>query len=241
MPTCSLPLTGRLGNLLFQYAYLRAFCEQNGYDLCLPPWVGEQVFTIPEAVRREKADLVLNEDTHQRQSSLIYTHKQVRQWFQIKPEVLEQLRPVLKNRKPVLLDVRLGSDLIGAGLVSLGCVCYHDAALREGFKGEDIEWETDLNPTRLPYFQGDVWAAGLGTTWVSLPAFYKMMTAEVHFRANSTFSWWAATLGHARVYSPVIKGMQGGIASQYCSTFVEGNWPVMADNHPNTDLHLKEE
>jgi hypothetical protein len=62
----------------------------------------------------------------------------------------------------------------------------------------------------------------------------------VHFGANSTFSFWAATLGNAKVYSPVIRGVRGGKPDAYAE-FVEGNWPVMADNHPNTDLHLKEE
>lgn len=240
--TCFFNLVGRFGNLLFIYAHARAYCERNGYDLCLPPWVGERVFNIPLAVRPNgKPDMVMPEDMHQNQESLIYTRKQVRDWFQIKPEVLEMLKPVLENRKPVLLDVRLGQDLIGAGLVSLNCDCYLRAAERVGYDIlRDCEWELDTFPTRLGSFQGDVTASGLNTTWVSLPAFYKMMTAQVHFRANSTFSWWAATLGNAKVYAPVIRGMKGGVNGQFCSNFVHGNWPVMADNFPNTDLHLVE-
>lgn len=186
--------------------------------------------------------MVMPEEMHQDQASLIYTRKQVREWFQIKPHLLEILKPLLDNRKPVLLDVRLGHDLIGAGLVSLSCECYMRAAEREGYDIlNDCEWELDTFPTRLKDFQGDVTASGLNTTWVSLPAFYRMMTAQVHFRANSTFSFWAATLGNAKVYSPVIRGMKGGVAHQFCNEFVEGNWPVMANNHPNTDLHLKDE
>lgn len=242
--TCFFHLVGRFGNLLFIYAHARAYCERNGYDLCLPPWIGELIFTIPLAVRptgNKLADRVMPEDMHQRQDSLIYTRKKAREWFQIRPDVLEHLKPILANRKPVLLDVRQGNDYIGAGLVSLGSQCYLHAAEKRGYDSSQCEWELDTQPTRMKAFQGDVTAAGLGTTWVSLPAFYRMMTAQVHFRANSTFSWWAATLGNAKVFAPVIRGMKGGVPDQYCDNFVEGNWPVMANNHPNTDLHLREE
>lgn len=240
--TCYLPLIGRFGNILFQWAYLRAYCEQNGYEMCLEPNVVEQVFDVPAAVRPRKgtpADVVLAEDTRQRQECLIYTRKQVREWLRIKPSVLEMLKPA-RQGVPILLDQRAGNDYIGAGLVSLGTQCYLDALIKHGYLNHEFEWEIDTNPTRLPQFTGDVTAAGLGTTWVSLPAFYRMMTAQVHFRANSTFSWWAATLGNAKVYAPVIRGVRGGVPNAYAH-FVEGNWPVMADNAPNTDLHLKEE
>ncbi len=234
-------LIGRMGNLLFEYAYARAYCEQNGHTLCIPPWVGEQIFEIPHADRTpaNQCDRVI-EDTCQRQECLIYTRKQVKVWLRIKPSVLEMLKPVLENRKPVLLDVRMGSDYIGAGLVSLGMRCYVTAALDRGYSALDMEWEVDNPGTRLPAFTGDVTAAGLGTTWVSLPAFYRMMTAKVHFRANSTFSWWAATLGNAEVYSPVIRGMTGGVPDQYCGNWVQGNWPAPSANAPNTDLLLPE-
>lgn len=233
-------LIGRFGNLLFQYCYARAYCEQNGHTLCIPPWIGERIFEIPCADRTpaHQCDKVV-EDTCQRQECLIYTRQQVKEWLRIKPSVLEMLKPVLNNRKPVLLDQRAGSDYLGAGLVGLGAQCYLDAAKDRGYHFEECEWEIDTMPTRLPCFTGDVTAAGLGTTWVSLPAFYRMMTAQVHFRANSTFSWWAATLGNAKVFAPVIRGVRGGVPNAHAE-FVEGNWPVMADNSPNTDLHLPE-
>lgn len=239
--TCFFHLVGRFGNLLFIYAYARAYCEQNGCELCLPPWIGEQVFDIPLANRTPagRCDRVMPEDMHQNQDSLIYTRAQVRDWLKLKPAILERLSPVLSNRRPVLLDRRAGNDYLGAGLVSLGTQCYLEATKERGYSLEECEWEIDTSPTRLPAFAGDVTASGLNTTWVSLPAFYRMMTAKVHFRANSTFSWWAATLGDAKVYAPLIRGVRGGVPNAHAE-FVEGNWPVMADNAPNTDLHLVE-
>lgn len=239
--TCFLPLTGRFGNLLFQYCFLRAYCERNGLDVCLLPWVGEKVFDIPEAVRPNgKADVTLPEDTHQRQESLIFTRKQVREWLRIKPHVLEMLQPA-KCKEQVILNQRKAEDYIGAGLVTLSRESYRHAAMRYGYSLNDCGWETDTEPTHLEQFQGDWSASGFNTTWVGLPSFYRLMTAPVLFRANSTFSFWAATLSDGKVYSPVIKGIRGGVRDQYCDNFVVGNWPVMADNYPNTDLHLKDE
>lgn len=234
-------MVGRLGNLLFIYAFARAYCEQHGYDLCLPPWIGEKIFKIPRAVSPSCIpDIVMPEVLYQNQESLIYTRKQVREWFQIKDEWVEKLQPA-KTRQPVLLNVRRGADYLSAGLVCLGTKCYVDAAGRFGYSPNNCDLEVDTHSARLPDFEGDISASGLGTTWVGLPSFYKLMTAPVLFRANSTFSWWAATLSHGDIYSPIIKGLPGGVPDQYAEVFVKGNWPVMADNHPNTDLHLKEE
>lgn len=222
------------------YLHARAYCQQNGYELCIPPNVVEKIFDVPRCNRTpaNRCDIVMPEDTHQRQESLIYTRKEAKEWLRIRPELLDQLKPITQNRKPVLLDVRKGADFIGAGLVSLGLSCYVEAAAQRGYGPEDCEWEIDTAPTRLPYFQGDVTASGLNTTWVSLPAFYKILTAKVLFRANSTFSWVAATLGDGEVYSPVIRGMTGGVPDQYCTNWVSGNYPAPSANSPNTDLHL---
>jgi len=76
----------------------------------------------------------------------------------------------------------------------------------------------------------------------ALPSFYRLMTAPILFRANSTFSWWAATLGNGRVFAPVIKDLIG-LNNQFFhhAEFIEGNWPQMTKAPVNTDLHLREE
>lgn len=241
MKLLSVPMIGRFGNLLFIYAHARAWAEQNGYELCLPPWVGEKVFDIPEAVRPDKfkPDMVWPENMRQNQESLIYTRKQVREWLRFKPEIEERLQPARCNSGTVMLNVRQGQDYRSAGLVTLSNECYVDAARRYGFRGP-FAFETDLNPMRLKSFDGNIDASGLGTTWAGLPSFYRLMTAPVLFRANSTFSWWAATLSHGKVYSPMIRGLKGAVSNVYCDYFVLGNHPVMCECPENSDLHLKE-
>jgi hypothetical protein len=244
MALITMPLTGRFGNLLFQYAYLRSYAEQNGYEVCLPPWIGEKVFTIPHAVRPDKykPDIELPEDLHQRQSSLIYTRQQAREWFTFKPEILERLEPIRNMiRRIVILNLREGKDYISAGMVCISQASYVKALELNFGVGQIFDWEIDTNPTTIPSFTGDSWASGLGTTEVCIPSFYRLMTAPVLFRANSTFSWWAATLGTGRVFSPVIEGMKGGIPNQNCENFVEGNWPRMSQDEACTDLRLSDE
>jgi len=245
MPLISMPLIGRLGNLLFQYAYLRAYAEQNGYEVCLPPWIGERVFAgVPEAVRPDKykPDKELPQDYCQRQECLIYTRKQVKEWFAFKPEVLERLKPA-KCECKILINLRMNIDYLGAGMVCIGLESY-DKAKCKWFGDSKLECdvETDVLPRRLfPDFTGDPWASGLGTTEVCLPSFYRLMTAPVLFRANSSFSWWASTLSDGRIFSPVIEGMKGGVPNQHCDNFVEGNWPRMSQLEGFTDLRLRDE
>lgn len=228
-----MPLIGRLGNILFQYAYLLAFAEKHGYVASMPPWVGEKIFDLPFAPRPDqyKPDLILPEETHQYQSSLIYTRKQAKRWFKLKEEHVDRLAPTLAGLPNVVLNVRKAEDGMPRVLTS----CYGEAASLRGYGPDDVEFEFDITPRRHPFYDGDPTAAGLGTTWVSLPSFYFLMTAPVLFRANSTFSWWAATLGNGKVYAPVVKDLKDGRCA-----FAEGNWPVMAPNPPNTDLHLEE-
>ncbi len=209
----------------------------NDYRLCIPPWVGEKVFNIPEADRTPSAqcDVVWPEAYYQDQASVNYTRNQVREWFSLKSEIVDKLEQSTPNDS-VLLNIRKGLDYASAGHARVGEKSYLKAANELGY--ENVSWETDTEPTRHPDFTGDIWSGGLGTTAVCIPSFYRLMKAPVLFRANSTFSWWAATLAqNQRVYSPVIKGLKGG-ESHDDVQFVEGNWPAVTDTGVNTDLYL---
>lgn len=248
MPLVTMPFIGRMGNLLFQYAWLRAWADQNGYELCLPPWIGERVFAVPEAVRPDKykPDKVFGEDYCQRQECLIYTRKQVKEWFKFKDDVLEKLAAVSITQHVigidlVLLNIRAALDYIAADMVCISLKSYIDAMKKVFGDGEyEYDLELDTHATRLPNFIGDPSASGLGTTEVCLPSFYRLMTAPILFRANSSFSWWSATLSDGRVFSPFIEGMKEGVPNQHCDNWIEGNWPRMSLKDGFTDLHLKE-
>lgn len=217
-------LIGRFGNQLFQWAHLKALCDRDGHTLCCPEWVGETIFDIPHGCRDVGEHVGgYNQD----QASLIYTRKQVKEWFQFKPQVLSVLK---QNVHPCeLVAHRRVGDLAGYGYVVVSKDSY-ERARQEYNLPPQISWVTEENPMVL---------SGLpGYTGQWLPDFYRCMTAKYLLRGNSTFSWWAAALGDGEVYSPRIDGLKGGM-EQDCH-FEKGNHCKFVELPNITDLHLKE-
>lgn len=226
MNTIHVNLIGRFGNQMFQYAYARALSEKRNQPLTTNRWEGENIFDLPRH-QRFVLDGVdeLPEHYRQDQESLIYSRKQAKQWFVLKPEIEE----VLRSRVPkcdVVCHLRRG-DYKRLGYVVVSEHSYGAAMLHAGYCKNKVTWICEESPlviTEMPEF---------------LPDFYALMSANVLFRSNSTFAWWAATLGDAKVYSPVIDGIEGGI-EQECQ-FVEGNHPKFANLPMCTDLYLRDE
>jgi hypothetical protein len=151
----------------------------------------------------------------------------VREWFKLRPEYAKFL--TLYNPDSLLAHRRVG-DYPGTGFVVVSEQSYRDAASNFGYDPASISWVTEETPTFIP---------AIPPEFSFLSDFIRMMRCKALFRGNSTFSWWAATLGNAKVYAPIIKGKCGGM--EHDCEFVEGNWPQMAELDFLSDLHLKEE
>lgn len=214
------PLVGRLGNALFQYAHCRALAEQRGVALHTPPWIGEVMFDIPLAPREDDG-CDLSPGYHQDQASIIYTREQARKWFAWKPSVLENLKTVPTHK--YVAHYRSG-DFLGYGFVVVSPNSFVDA-FNEKFP----------NAGALVFVE-DCGKSHYGDLPDYIVDFYVLTQAEVLFRANSSYSWWAAVLGNGRVFAPIIDGVEGG-KIQHCQ-FVEGNWPKLSNLENITDLHL---
>ena len=72
-----------------------------------------------------------------------------------------------------------------------------------------------------------------------LPDFYRMLYATVLFRGNSSFSWLAALLSTGAIFSPVVKGLKGGM--EHDVAYVPGNWPALSDLACGSDMHVRDE
>lgn len=231
MTTVALRNLGRFGNQLFRYAYARALCEQNGFELRTEPWVGERVFTLDGLApkRPDGTEDIVIDEYRQAQKDLIYTRADCRRWFELKPKIEDELEVAAACYFPVVVHFRRGDYVGSSGYPVIGRKAVVRAMLEHRIASEFCSVSDD-HPLRHSRFPSEL---------EFLPDFYRLMKAPILFRANSSFSWWAATLGTGRVLSPVITGLAGGV-EHVVVPFVEGNWPRLAELEFVTDLHLKE-
>jgi len=215
-------LIGGFGNQMFQYAATRAFAEICGVEFKTPPWVGEKIFNLPSVNRPAKGDAEYP-GYHQNQTSAIYTRSQVREWFKFKPEIENLLKKVPANE----FALHLRDYGTCPGLATVSMKSFQKAIHLFGY---DV-------PAFVVIVQGRLKPVEGFEDFDFLPDFYRLMTAKVLFRANSTFSWWAATLGDGKVYAPIMEGKPGGQVVD-CE-FVEGNYPRCGMLEFLTDIHLK--
>lgn len=210
---------------MFQYAYARKLAEQQGRELHTNGWAGQKIFQLNDPPL-DGSEEMLPEHYRQDQDSLIYTRADARRWFAWRPEVAEKLAFNVMCR-PLLAHWRNG-DYIRLGYPVVSQRAIQRALEAHGFDPEKLSLVSEEVPMRSDEFTGELAFA---------PDFYRMTKAEALFRSNSSFSWWAATLGNGRVFSPIIEGLKGGVEHD-AVPFVEGNHPKLAELPCCTDLYL---
>ena len=135
----------------------------------------------------------------------------------------------------------------GQGYSVISMESYFRAFKKFGFSEDSVEWVSDdytgrwhvgrknRNRAGWKYPTGSQYVQGLVFDWLS--DFLKLYFARTIFRANSSFSWWAACLSPtARVFSPVpnrrhIYGVDG--MEEILVDFVEGNHPHWLYGEPD--------
>ena len=224
---------------MFSYAFARAFAELHGLTLQTDPWVGQKIFEINDppinhnypvvsefTIKPDSQDVTFRSYAQQ-QNCLIYTRAQARKWFTFRPEIVAELKATLPMYD-FLVGHRRAGDYFGYGYPVVSVKSYQDFAERLGHQRDSLRMVTEETAFHHPKFQGEL---------ACVPDFFRLTQASILLRGNSSFSWWAAVLSDALVYSPVIEGKVGGV--EHDCEFVEGNWPRLANLHFTTDLHLK--
>lgn len=195
---------------MFQAAYAMAYASREGLELHTNQWIGTDLFGISHPRYTGREDVSLS-GYFQDQDALIYTRSQVKQWFKFK-------KPMDVPSLPCVAHRRVGDFRTTPGYVVVSEESYFRAC--EQYQLPEPEFVTEEKPRKS--FVED---------------FQVMMNAKVLLRGNSSFSWWAATLGNAQVYSPLIDGLPDG---ERDVDFVPGNAPRISNHSFVTDLHLKE-
>lgn len=212
---------GRWGNSLHQYAFAKYYADSLGVALHIPEgWAGREVFSsVNEPPITQDLPRVNESDINGQDNIDIWGY------FQAKPYISKLNRANLKSwlqprnkvEGPKIAIHKRRGDYLGISHYAVVSDESYEAALEKfGYDMKDAKIYSDESDSD-PYQD-----------------FLEIMNAEVIFRANSTFSWWAATLSNATVYSPLVEDR--GDHGFY--EFVEGNHPKLC--HLFEDLHLKE-
>lgn len=252
---------GRAGNSFSQWAFARGYAKAVGAELQTPDWFGRRIF--PEAAAEPLIDRVLPKthcdsvclqiglplgyffgktdidlDLYAQHQVFVdfYTRAQVRNWFSLF-SYFEFYAPLKALTGPYSAKhLRRGDYTNDPTFARLYCTV-SDESYDQAVKQFNIPLHAPGNILRVcdggPGREFDNLRA-IGVGW--LPDWLVLRDADHLLRSNSTFAWWAATIGHGKVYSPVVENKVG----LQTVPFVFGNHPNTAGVFPNqSDLTLK--
>lgn len=208
---------GRFGNQLFQYAFARAYAEQIGAELQTPYWAGRELFigideTIMSAPAGPSVEFPNGEGNidlygyfQQPEHLKLLSRSKLKEWFTFKSYLADPflLKDYNVKKHSLILHKRRGDYLSYQDIFAIvSDQSYESSVTSFGFNINDAVIFDD--------------SRHISST---IEDFITMMHCDNLFRSNSTYSWWAATLGTCNVYSPVVKDNKG-IIDTY---FVKGN------------------
>lgn len=205
---------GRFGNQLFQYAFARAYAESIGAELQIPNWHGRNIFkninektmTAPAGISTEfpngESGIDLYGYFQQPEHLKLLNKSTLKEWFSFKEDIDVPYYDLIFHK-------RRGDYLNFSSVFAIvSDKSYEDSATSHGFEIDNAVCLDDSRPDDLLLYD-----------------FRTMMNCQTLFRSNSTFAWWAATLGTCQVYSPVVKNHKGTIDTE----FVLGNNEPLGD------------
>jgi len=211
---------GRLGNQLFQYAFLRSKAQQLGVKFFCPPWLGDVAFNLNDSAERlPAAEAIshryvepsnysgLNEDTTRITDGTDiqgyfqtekYFNKNVRAWYTFKESYIDKIRNEYKNtdfRNSVGISVRLGDFVTTYGHR------YYVPARKFYLKA----LEKTPRSASVLIFSDDIKSAktllgDLGTKMQFIEKYepyeglYLQSICRDYICSPSTYAWWAAWL-----------------------------------------------
>ena len=245
----SLGSNGRFGNQLWQYAFAKTYAIKNDYELQVPSnWLGRTLFDIPDPpVKEEFKSIELDafpDGEHSIDLHGYYQHQkyadymdvdEVRGFFKFKDVWLERF-PKVKDYY-VACHLRQGDFNVLPNYCTIHPRAYVSSVVKYGYDPEDIVWvseEIKHEDDTRNYSDDKSWHGNISFLY----DFFLLFNADVLFRSNSTFAWWASFLSNKELsYSPVVQGLAG--KRNIDVDFVLGNWPChMEIDSRHSDIHF---
>jgi|HubBroStandDraft_2_1064218.scaffolds.fasta_scaffold00145_28 hypothetical protein len=266
MSIISVNLQEGFGNRCSQYAFARAYSEKHGCTLQTNFWMGQKVFQIddpriekPLPVRRMEDIDRWNGEVDievsgwgQHQRCLIYSRADARRYFTFRPEIISMLVNVPKYDIAAHLRWADFLSIPDAGFIAISKESYLIACDHFGIDRSKLRFIQEESPLVVPQIEPGYWISPHSdhhtrsddpriTSLGFLPDFYALMQADILFRANSTFSLWAAILGHhSRIFSPNLNGIKKRSGFQEVPFFEGNHCAITSDANYHTELNLRE-
>ena len=241
---------GRFGNQLWQYAFAKTYALENGFDLQVPSdWMGRKLFNITDPPLTEifpKTELdELPIEKHSIDLNGYYQHQrfadcmdvdQVKAFFKFKDIWLDNFSK--SKEYYIVCHFREGDFNILPQYCTIKPRSYMDAARDFGYNTNDVVCVAEglkKSEDSRNYSEDKTYGGNIDFLY----DFFLLMNADIIFRSNSTFSWWAAFLSgeNTKVYSPIVQGLAGQRSVPV--KFVEGNWPChMEIDERHSDIYF---
>ena len=258
---------GRLGNQLFQYAFLRGMAKRLGVTFYCPRWVGDEIFLLDD--RRERAEHAqefqysykepagnpgFNAEAMRildgtniagffQSEKYFHNKEEVRRWYTF----VEPIRAIKKKfehvdfTRAVSLSLRIGDDYdIYRHWFPLYPLRYYENALRLVNKKDVILIFSDC-PDRARVFFSKLKYGNVEYVedGTAVEQMYLMSQCHDNIITNSTFSWWGAWLNAAENKTVVMprEWFRPG-SDRSNSTIRCENWTAIRGTNPFFDRYL---
>lgn len=222
MITCSnVGHFGRWGNSLFQYAASKVAAEIVGTELRIPSdWAGRKIFS--SSVHEGPIDVKLRDvpehEWEGEDNVNLIGYFQSEKWVSLfsRSKLKQWLVPARNVAGPEVAVHKRRGDYVGNGYYATVSDASYDVAIVDhNIIGSVKHYHCEAKSDQYTDF-------------------LEIMNARTILRSNSTFSWWAATLSNAEVYSPVVGDKSGWQDVE----FIKGNHPKLC--YLFADLHIKD-
>jgi hypothetical protein len=208
---------GQFGNALFQYAFARAYAEKYNAELQTSYWIGQHLFNLRDPKPSFELRLLLEADCNPKVGIVnvelcgyfqnpdclsLYSREKVMEWFKFK----QAISSYFPKKHPFYVAwhfrrgdyVRMQDRLCipteeSYGYATVGILAKYGLPKNTPIVIVSEETAEFYDDPELSF----------------LPDFFTLMQAGILLRANSTFSWWAGTLGSGLIYSPVVNRLVG--------------------------------
>lgn len=253
---------GRIGNSLFQWAFLSSLARKHNTELVLPKWSHSKYFVNPPKEGTIETEIQVNEMVYTYHPELYeglpfdkninfhgyfqsekYWDEQVLKDIQFTPELKKKVRSEhekLFNKPTIAIGVRRGDYITGPQVYHNLSPVYYISALHEHFPVWWQAFNLVFISDDLPYCKfhfGCLENAYFPEVTEDIEHMVLMSMCDAAIIGNSTFYWWACKIGGINKVIQPTKLFSGKLLAQHGDVnFYSDDWV----KHEEKKIDLKD-